>query len=113
MSSQTPESTSGNPLDAEKKPSAKTGKASAKTVMYIGPNRPYELPVAYNQVFIGGIPDFCQNQAQEKPHFASCFVPVETLGKKLAELKDPAADLAKNVAMVSRETLKLRQERGA
>lgn len=78
-------------------------------LMYVGPNRAYNLPVMYNQVFVATTPPpMFTEVAKALPHFKSCFVGIADLGKALAELKDRSSTLAKAAAKVARETLEIR-----
>lgn len=95
---------------AKTKSAAKTAAAQARTV-YIGPNRPYDLPLMYNQICIGdGPPPFCADALTDRPHLRACFVPVADLGKALADLRNPKSDRAKAAAKVARETAELRTQ---
>jgi hypothetical protein len=86
------------------KKSAKAATAPKESVMYLGPPRPYGLPIFGKTVFSGGLPEFCAKH-QDKPHFLACFASLKECGKALQDLRDPKSDLAKAVAKVSQETL--------
>lgn len=96
---------------AKTKATAKAASAQARTV-YVGPNRPYDLPLMHNQIFIGdGPPPFCAEALTDNTPFAACFVPVADLGKALADLKNPKSDLTKAAAKVARETVEQLRKR--
>lgn len=78
-------------------------------IIYVGPNRAYDLPLMHNQIFLAeSPPDFCSEALKGRPHLKACFVPVADLGKALASLKNSASDLGKAAAKVARETIDLR-----
>ena len=78
-------------------------------VVYIGPNRPYGLPLMQNQIFTGNVPPpFAQSLCREKPHFAACFISTANLGAALSDRKDPRSAISLAVAGVGEETLEAR-----
>lgn len=90
------------------KPAAKAATPKGR-IVYIGPSRAYDLPLMHSTIFIGDAPpSFCSDALKDRPHFRSCFVPVLSLGKALAELKNAKSDLAKAAGKVARETAELR-----
>ena len=86
------------------KKTAKTATGKKETVVYLGPPRPYGLPIFGNTVFSGGLPDFCAPH-KNKPHFMVCFAPLGTCGKAMQDLRDPKSELARAADKVRQETL--------
>ncbi|MDR2946718.1 MAG: hypothetical protein LBV79_08240 [Candidatus Adiutrix sp.] len=76
-----------------------------QALMYVGPNRPYELPLMRNQVIKGSAPPpFCAELAKGKPHFAACFIRIQEAGTALAALRDPKSDISRAAAKIADET---------
>ncbi|MDR2891598.1 MAG: hypothetical protein LBV80_00705 [Deltaproteobacteria bacterium] len=82
-------------------------------LMYLGPNRAFGLPVAYNQLFrvsdIAGLPKPLHAKAGEDKDFAACFVEIANLGKALADLKKPDSGLSDSISKVMAATQKMAQ----
>ena len=96
---------------SEPNPDTTAGKPAQKitAIMYIGPNRAYNLPLSFNQVFADGNPPaFCNETLAAHPHFACCFVPISELGNGMRQLRDKTSDLTKTVAKIINETANLK-----
>lgn len=91
--------------ETEKK-TAKAATAKKETVIYLGPPRPYGLPIFGNTVFNGGLPEFCSIH-KDKAHFAACFLPLAKCGQAMQDLSDQKSDLARAAAKVAKETINL------
>lgn len=96
----------------EVKPKSRSSEKSRprQAYMYVGPNRPYDLPLMRNQVIIGSAPpDGCLDLVKVKPHFADCFINVSKAGAALVALRDQASDLSRAAAKVASETAEQHQ----
>lgn len=96
---------------AKSKTASKTASSGGVSgpVMYIGPNRPYDLPLMHNQIFKdAALPVFCQSALKAFPHFGTCFVAVKNLGKALSDLSKSGTEIAVAAAKVVSQTRAMR-----
>jgi len=108
MSEENKEAAAGVKDTSSKKSQDKAAKPG--TLAYIGPNRPYDLPLAHNQFFRSATPPaFCREHIKKHPQLAACFVPVGELGAALAALRDNNSELSRAARKVAEETMELRR----
>ena len=94
-----------NAVEGQNKSRASAKRRPRLALMYIGPNRPYELPLMRNQVFLGSAPPvYCADLAKVKPHLAACFISVQDAGAAFIALRDRNSDLGRAAAKVAAET---------
>ena len=115
MNDTTPAADSKDTAGAGKKtaaaPAPSMAAAKQGALLYLGPNRPYDLPLMSRQIIAGtALPAFCREHAAQRGHFAACFVPVEEAGRAMADLKKPGSDIARAAAKVAAETAEQRRK---
>ncbi len=92
--------------------SAPTTKPIPARVMYLGPNMAEDGAIfSHGQIFSNGVPPEWQTKALLEPDFQRLLIPVEKVGKALADLQDPNSMLSScatkvRAAYIQRQTAK-------